>query len=53
MARMLGDTHQVGCGGKGCHCCYPAPRHWAAMNRSAKRREKQAWRRDVARRDDE
>lgn len=48
MAKMLGNTHPVGYGGKDCACCYPAPgKQRKAMNRSRKRSEKQAWKKDT------
>ena len=45
--RMLGKTHMVDAGGRGCVCCYPAPKHRTKMNRTAKRRERQEWKREA------
>lgn len=47
MARMIGKTHDVEVGGRRCVCCYPAPKHHRRMNRTAKRRERQEWKRGV------
>ena len=44
MARMIGNTHMVGYGGKTCACCYPAPgKYRKQMNRQKKRSERQNW----------
>lgn len=48
MARMIGNTHFRGPGGKTCVCCYPAPKHRKMMNRSARRRQKQEWIRSLS-----
>lgn len=47
MAKMIGNTHPVGYGGKTCACCYEAPgKARKGMNRTQKRREKRDWKRD-------
>jgi hypothetical protein len=48
MARMIGKTHGVDVGGRKCSCCYEAPKRWKSMNRSAKRRERNTWKREVS-----
>jgi len=45
--RMLGCAERVGPGGKKCACCYPPPSFFKLMRRRAKRRERQAWRRET------
>ena len=45
--KMLGKTHSPDAGGRKCVCCYPSKRNWKAMNRSAKRRERQAWKKSL------
>lgn len=48
MAKMIGKTHPRGPGGSTCACCYAPPgKDRVAMNRSGKRRERQAWQREA------
>jgi len=45
--RMLCAGEHVGPGGKTCSCCYPPPSAFKQIRRSAKRRERQEWRREI------
>lgn len=49
MAKMIGHTTHVGAGGRHCTCCYDAPKYWAKMRRTAKRRERQSWKKELVR----
>lgn len=44
---MLGHTQPVGPGGRNCSCCYPPPGKARKKDkRTAKRKERQAWRKE-------
>lgn len=49
MAKMIGDTVPVGPGGRGCACCADAPAHRRKTRRALKRRERQTWKKEIAR----
>lgn len=46
--KMLGKTIECGPGGRACVCCYPAPKNRKADKRTAKRRERNNWKKEVA-----